>query len=159
MTFVPAYNNEQDLIINPGDNMKFTWTNKKLLIIEDDYVSFLYLKDVLSETKIRIKRAVSLKKAQNFLASKNKIDLIIANVNLLGPNIYKSILEIKSYNQLIPIIAITSQYSIDTQTECIEAGCDTYIYSNIDSSQLLFSIDEILDRSMIINSLILKDRS
>jgi DNA-binding response OmpR family regulator len=139
--------------------MKFNWHNKTLLIIEDDYVSYLYLKDALSDTKIKIKRAVSIKQAQNMLAAKNRIDLIIVDVNILGKNIYKSILEIKSYNQLIPIIAITGKYSIDTQTDCIEAGCDTYIYSNIDSSQLILSIDELLDKSMIINSLTLRDKS
>jgi DNA-binding response OmpR family regulator len=137
--------------------MKFNWHKKTLLIIEDDYVSYLYLKDALSETKI--KRAVSIRQAQNIMAAKNRIDMIIVNVNILGKNIYKSILEIKSYNQLIPIIAVTGQYSMDTQTECIEAGCDTYIYSNIDSSQLMLSIDELLDKSMIINSLILRDKS
>jgi len=159
MTFTPEYYIEQNLKINTSVNMKFNWHNKTLLIIEDDYVSYLYLKDVLSETKIKIKRAVSVKQAQKFLASKIKIDLIIINVNILGENIYKSILEIKRYNQLIPIIAITNQYSIDTQTGCIEAGCDTYIYSHIDSSQLLFSIDELLDKSVIINSLMFKDKT
>jgi DNA-binding response OmpR family regulator len=139
--------------------MKINWHNKTLLIIEDDYVSYLYLKDALSDTKIKIKRAVSIEQAQNIMAAKNRIDLIIVNVNILGKNIYKSILEIKSYNQLIPIIAVTGQYSMDTQTECIEAGCDTYIYRNIDSSQLMLSIDELLDKSMIINSLMLRDKS
>jgi DNA-binding response OmpR family regulator len=159
MTTGPAYYIERNLKLIPCVFMKFNWHNKTLLIIEDDYVSYLYLKDVLSNTRIKIKRAVSVKQAQTLLASKNKIDLIIVNVNILGKNIYKSILEIKSFNQLIPIIAITNQYSMDTQTECIESGCDTYIYSNIDSSQLLLSIDELLDKSMIISSLLSRDKS
>ena len=154
----PAYYIEQNLITNDNIKMKFNWHNKTLLIIEDDYVSYLYLKDVLSDTRIKIKRAVSLKQARQILESGNKIDLLIVNVNIPGENIYKSMLEIKSSNQMIPVIAITNQYSLDIQTACIEAGCDAYIYSHIDSSQLLLTIDELLDKSIIISSLMFKDK-
>jgi len=158
MMYNPAYYIEQNLITNDNIKMKFNWHNKTLLIIEDDYVSYLYLKDVLSDTRIKIKRAVSLKQARQILESGNKIDLLIVNVNIPGENIYKSMLEIKSSNQMIPVIAITNQYSLDIQTACIEAGCDAYIYSHIDSSQLLLTIDELLDKSIIISSLMFKDK-
>jgi response regulator RpfG family c-di-GMP phosphodiesterase len=148
-----------NLEINTPINMKFNWQNKTLLVIEDDYVSFLYLKDLLSTTRIKIKRAISIKQSLDILGSGLKIDLIIINVRILGKNILKSILEIKSHNQLIPIIAITDQYSPDTQNSCIEAGCDTYIYSHIDSTQLLITIDELLDKSSIISSFIVKGKS
>ena len=153
-----AYYPEHNLAINSTVNMKFNWQKKTLMVIEDDYVSFLFLKDLLSKTRIKIKRAISIQQSLDFLAAKNKIDLIIVNVNILGENIYKSILEIKSHNQLIPIIAKTDQYSVETQSSCIEAGCDTYIYSHIDVHQLLITIDELLDKSSIISSLILKGK-
>ena len=153
-----TYYPEHNLAINSTADMRFNWHNKTLMVIEDDYVSFLFLKDVLSKTRIKIKRAISLKQSLDFLAAKNKIDLIIVNANILGENIYKSILEIKRHNQLIPIIAKTAQYSVETQSSCIEAGCDTYIYSHIDVSQLLITIDELLDKSSIISSLILKGK-
>lgn len=156
--FAQAYYPEHNLAINSTVNMKFNWQNKTLMVIEDDYVSFLFLKDLLSKTRIKIKRAISFKQSLDFLAAKNKIDLIIVNVNILGENIYKSILEIKSHNQLIPIIAKTDQYSVETQSSCIEAGCDTYIYCHIDVNQLLITIDELLDKSSIISSLILKGK-
>lgn len=152
------YYPEHNLAINSTVNMKFNWQKKTLMVIEDDYVSFLFLKDLLSKTKIKIKRAISIQQSLDFLVAKNKIDLIIVNVNILGENIYKSILEIKSHNQLIPIIAKTDQYSVETQSSCIEAGCDTYIYSHIDVNQLLITIDELLDKSSIISSLIFKGK-
>jgi len=154
----PTHYLENNLVINTTANMKFNWQNKTLLIIEDDYVSFLFLKDLLSTTRIKIKRAISFKQSLDLLASGIKIDLIIINVKILGENILKSILEIKSHNQLIPIIAITDQYSADTQSSCIEAGSDTYIYSHIDSTQLLNTIDELLDKSSIISSLTVKGK-
>jgi len=67
-------------------------------------------------------------------------------------------LETKSYNQLVPIIAITDQYSIETQSSCIDAGCYTYIYSHIDSTQLLITIEELLDKSSIMDSLTLNGK-
>ncbi|UCH13307.1 MAG: response regulator [Bacteroidales bacterium] len=157
--FTRLYYPENNLAINSTVNMKFNWQNKTLMVIEDDYVSFLFLKDVLSKTRIKIKRAISLKQSLDFLAANNnKIDLIIVNASILGENVYKSILEIKRLNQLIPIIAKTDQYSVEIQSSCIEAGCDTYIYSHIDVSQLLITIDELLDKSSIISSLILKGK-
>jgi putative two-component system response regulator len=157
--FTPTDYLENNLEINTTLKMKFNWHNKTLLVIEDDYVSFLYLKDLLSTTRIKIKRAISIKQALDILASGLKIDLIIINVSILGENILKSILEIKSYNQLVPIIAITDQYSADIQNNCLEAGCDTYIYRHIDSTELLTTIDELLEKSSIINSLTAKGRS
>jgi DNA-binding response OmpR family regulator len=157
--FIQTYYLENNLEINTALNMKFNWHNKTLLIIEDDYVGFLYLKDLLSTTRIRIKRAISIKQALDILVSGLKIDLIIINVRIFGENILKGILQIKSYNQLVPIIAITDQYSEDTQNSCIEAGCDTYIYSHIDSAELLTTIDELLEKSSIISSLTIKGKS
>jgi len=154
----PSYYLENNPEINTMVNIKFNWQTKTLLVIEDDYVSYLFLKDLLSTTRIKIKRAISIKQSLDILASKARINLIIINVNLLGANIYKSILEIKSYNQLVPIIAITDQYSIETQSSCIDAGCDTYIYSHIDSTQLLITIEELLDKSSIMDSLTLNGK-
>ncbi len=151
----PTYYLENNLEINTMVDLKFNWQKKTILVIEDDYVSYLFLKDLLSATRIKIKRAISIKQSLDILASKARINLIIVDVSLLGANIYKSILEIKSQNQLVPIIAITKQYSSEMQSSCIDAGCDTYIYSHIDSTQLLITIEELLDRSSIMDSLTL----
>ena len=81
------------------------------------------------------------------------------NTNICGDKIYKSISEIKRHSPYIPIIAITGQDSIDIESECIEAGCDTFIYRHIDMFQLLNTIDELLDKSTIISSLAYRGRS
>lgn len=153
-----SYYLENNLALNTTVNMKFNWQRKTLLVIEDDYVSFLFLKDLLLKTRIKIKRAISIRQSLDILASKAQVDLMIINVKLLGENILKNILEIKSHNQLIPIIAITDQYSLDTHKSCIEAGCDTYIYSHIDSVQLLIQIDELLEKSSLFSSYTLKEK-
>ena len=142
-----------NLITNNNIKMNFNWHNKTLLIIEDDYASYLFLKEVLINTEIKIIRAISLNQAIKNLASENKIDLIIMNINIYGDNIYKSISKIKKYSIYTPIIAITEQDSIDAESDCIEDGCDTFIYRHIDRFQLLNTIDELLDRSNILNSL------
>ena len=47
-----------NLLTNNHVKMDFNWKNKKLLIIEDDYASYLLLKEVLSDTEIKIIRAI-----------------------------------------------------------------------------------------------------
>ncbi len=148
-----------NLLTNNYGNMNYNWKNKKLLIIEDDYASFLLLKEILSDTNIKIIRAISLKQASEYLISDSRIDIIIININTCGNRIYKSISEIKRYSPYIPVIAITSQDSTDAESECIEAGCDTLIYRHIDMFQLLNTVDELLDKSTILNSLAYRGRS
>ena len=139
--------------------MNFNWINKVLLIIEEDYANFLFIKEVLSDTGIKIIRAISLKQAGEFLTTEKNINIIIMNISICGRKIYRSISDIKKYSSYIPIIAITGQDSIDIESECIEAGCDTFIYRHIDMFQLLNTIDELLDKSNILNSLAYRGRS
>ena len=142
-----------NLITNNNVKMNFNWQSKTLLIIEDDYASYLFLKEVLLNTEIKIIRAISLKQAIENLTLNIKIDMVIMNINIYGDNIHKSISEVKRYCAYTPIIAITEQDSIDAKSDCIQAGCDTFIYRHIDRFQLLNTIDELLDRSNILNSL------
>lgn len=137
--------------------MNFYWQNKTLLIIEDDYTNYLFLKEVLINTGIKILRAISSEQTIEYLSSKKKIDLIIMNINIYGDKVHKNISEIKKFSLYTPIIAITEQDSIDAEHECIEAGCDTFIYRQIDRFQLLNTIDELLDKSNILNSLAYRD--
>ena len=146
-------------LTNNHVKMAFNWKNKVLLIIEEDYANFLFLKEVLSDTGIKIIRAISLKQASEYLTTEKKINIIIMNINICGNKIHRSISEIKRYSAYIPIIAITGQDSIDIESECIEAGCDTFIYRHIDMFQLLNTIDELLDKSNILNSLAFRGRS
>lgn len=145
-------------LTNNHVKMNFNWKNKKLLIIEEDYTNYLFIKEVLSDTKIKIIRAISLNQAREYLETEKLIDVIIMNIDICRNKISKSISEIKKYNAYTPVIAITGQDSTDSEIESIEAGCDTFIYRHIDMFQLLNTIDELLDKSNILNSLAFRGR-
>ncbi len=143
LTSVDKSNRERFGILT--ESFSFNWNGKKVLIIEDDYVNYLYVRDILSQTKIIIKRAISLNQLYSQYRSFEKIDLIIINLNIEDNQDCDGVRMIKQLHPQIPVIGITGYDSIyEERYRYLEAGCDTFISKHLDSDQLLSTINELI---------------
>ncbi len=128
-------------------NLGYNWKGWKLLIVEDDAMSFLFLKEILRPTKIEILHASDGRDAVDMVSQNLDIDLILMDIKLPGISGYEATKQIKEIVN-IPVIAQTAYAMLDDHSKILEAGCDDYISKPINRKNLLRIIDLYLKRNI-----------
>jgi len=116
--------------------MNFEWQNKTILIVEDDYTSNEFFREVLSLTGARIKFAINSKEALEIFKNE-KIDIVLLDIQLPGISGIEILKEIKKINNKIPVIAETAYALTGDREKYISLGFDDYIAKPILPVQLL----------------------
>lgn len=102
------------------------FSNKTVLIVEDDLFNYEYLKEVLSETGLHIQRAETGHKAVEISLSQS-IDLVFMDIRLPDIDGYEATRQIKQHKPLLKIIAQTAYAAQDEKLRALKEGCDDYI--------------------------------
>jgi two-component system, cell cycle response regulator DivK len=124
--------------------MNYNWTDKKILIAEDDEANFLFLEIVLKKTNIKIIRATDGLQAVKLCRDNDDIDLVLMDIQLPLMDGYYATSEIKRINRELPVIAVTA-YALQTDRDkCFECGCNEFITKPIDMALLLELINKYL---------------
>jgi two-component system cell cycle response regulator DivK len=109
--------------------------NKSILIVDDDQMSVLLVRAVLSGEGYDLRSAFNADEALNVLDT-FRPSLILMDIQLPG----KSGLELTRQLRANPemndasIVAVTAYGGKDDEEDCLNAGCDGYILKPIDTS-------------------------
>jgi hypothetical protein len=132
--------------LNNGEtNEKYDFSNKTLLIVEDDVYNSEYLKEILSGTGFTIihtmygLEAIEIAKSQDF-------DIILMDIRLPDIDGYTATRAIKKNKPYSIIIAQTAYVSHDAKVKAIDAGCDDYISKPVNRGVLFSTIKKQLAR-------------
>ena len=136
---------ESSTIQKTTTSMDFNWSNKNILIVEDERDSYLLLKTILRNTQANIVRAETGQAAIDACKSNGHIDAILMDIQLPGMNGLEATSQIKSFNSDIPIIAQTAFAMQNESEQCFEAGCDNYISKPINRQKLLSILSQYLE--------------
>lgn len=99
---------------------------KKILVVEDDEMNFIYLKQIFKITKGEITRAKDGQDALEAFASQ-EFDLILMDIQLPDISGNEVTKIIRESNKEIPIIAQTAHRTPDEISGSIEAGCNSVL--------------------------------
>lgn len=113
---------------------------KKILVVEDDEMNFIYLSQIFKIAQIGIIRAITGYEAIEIVKHDHDIDLILMDIQLpdiSGIEVTKKIREI--YPD-IPIIAQTASKSEFETDSIIEAGCTDILVKPFKMEELLSKI-------------------
>ncbi len=116
------------------------FSNKHILIVEDDKGSLLLLENMLNPTNIRITVANNGSEAIKILQSKNDISLILMDIHMPIMDGIETAIGIRKINTTIPIIAQSAFTSHKDKTKCIEAGFNAFISKPVDIRYLYDTI-------------------
>jgi len=122
----------------------YNWSNKTILIAEDDYFNFLFIKNVIAKTQATILHAENGKIALQIFNSNPTIDLILMDIKMPYINGLEATETIRKTNQKIPIIAQTAYAFSDDEKQAKLAGCNDYLSKPIKSQKLLQMIEHYL---------------
>jgi PAS domain S-box-containing protein len=120
------------------------WSSKTLLLVEDEEVNFLYIKELLEATGITLIHAPSAEKAIEICKTETIIDIILMDMRLPGIDGFEATRIIKRMRNTIPVIAQTAYAMENERKDCIDAGCDQYITKPFDQDILLEVINSFL---------------
>lgn len=112
-------------------------SGKKILIVEDDEMSFIFLNQIFILTKSTIIRAKSGREALRIFRSDSEIDLILMDIQLPDINGNDVTSDIRKIDKNIPIIAQTAGRTPQDIDAAIDAGASEVITKPFSMEYLL----------------------
>lgn len=140
-SFMLPVDSVEPLIFEPSfslQNKESDFSDKTILIVEDDFYNSMFLEDILGNSGFKIitaeygNEAVSITLAQ-------QIDLVLMDIRLPDITGYEATRLIRQTNSTVKIIAQTAFAAQNEFREAINAGCDDYISKPI-KRELLFDL-------------------
>ena len=119
-------------------------TNKKVLIVEDDVLSYKFLNAVLKRQDIETVLVKNGKEAVDFLKASNDISLVFMDIKLPVMNGVDATIEIRKFLPDIPIIAQTAFAFVEDKNAIMDAGCTDYISKPIEIDALIPMLNKYL---------------
>jgi len=120
--------------------------NKKILIVEDDVSSRLYLNKILEKTGALLFNAADGQEAINIARNEPELDVILMDIQLPQVDGYNSAARIREFRENIIIIAQTAYSLLGDREKIISSGFDDYIVKPIFPNQLIEKIEIALSR-------------
>jgi signal transduction histidine kinase/ActR/RegA family two-component response regulator len=120
------------------------WNGKSVLIAEDDDTNFIYLREILKNTSVKVYRAKNGLEAINIAESEEKLDLILMDIKMPEVDGIEAAKYISIIRPEIPIIAQTAFAMDGDSAKCIRAGCAAYLTKPIDKQKLFILMEKFL---------------
>lgn len=128
---------------NPLQKKTYNWEGKTVLIAEDEEFNFLYLREILAPTKVRVIRALDGEMAVN-ICQTEKIDIVLMDIKMPRMNGLEATKLIRTFNEGLPVIAQTAYAMVEDSEKCLGAGCTHYLTKPISSKVLLGLVEQYL---------------
>ncbi|MBN2484363.1 MAG: PAS domain S-box protein [Bacteroidales bacterium] len=128
-----------DSSITEADDAK-TVVPLHLLVVEDDYFSFKYFEELLSEYCAELLHAPSGLEAIDIFSENPQINLVLMDVKLPGLDGYETTRRIKKIRPEIPVIAQTAFALDEDKQKAYDAGCVDFVAKPINATELLIKI-------------------
>ncbi|PIE86257.1 MAG: hypothetical protein CSA05_01330 [Bacteroidia bacterium] len=120
---------------------KYNWQNKTILVTEDEETNFRFIEAVLSRSACNLIWAKNGKEAVDILSRKHEIDVVLMDLKMPVMDGIQATMEIRKFNQEIPIIAQTAFTMLDEKEKCLNAGCNAYLTKPLDINLLMDKIE------------------
>jgi two-component system, OmpR family, copper resistance phosphate regulon response regulator CusR len=120
---------------------------RKILIVEDERKIADTLRFGLDEIGFDVKLAYDGKVGYHLFCAED-FDLIVLDINLPGINGYDLCKAIRTKNNQIPILMLTSMATLEDKIEGYDSGTDDYMVKPFEFKELLLKIKSLLKRSL-----------
>jgi CheY-like chemotaxis protein len=99
----------------------------RVLVVEDDDMSYLYLNQLFMLTRATLVRAKSGKEALEFFHENQVFDLVLMDIQLPDIPGTEVTAEIKKYRYNLPVIAQTAGKTLYEIEQALESGCSAVL--------------------------------
>ena len=116
----------------------------KILIVEDEETNFIYLREALITSKIKVEHATNGKIAIQKVMSMD-FDLVLMDIKMPVLNGHDATKEIRLFNKDIPIIMQTAYNNYSDIDKSYEAGCNDVLVKPINKIKLISMLKNYMD--------------
>ena len=120
------------------------WSNKTILVIEDDPLSFWLVKEFLAHTKAGIIHSFNGEGGIKIFIEHDAIDIVLLDIQLPDINGFDVFSELKKANPDIPIIALTACVTPETKDKCEKMGFDAFVMKTFELNALKNAIRSLM---------------
>jgi CheY-like chemotaxis protein len=113
------------------------WSDRTLLVAEDDVSNYMVLKHFLDPTGIKIQHVKNGLLALDAFKSNGKFDMILMDMKMPLMNGVEATRVIRKLNQEVPIVALTASAKKDSYDQFMEAGCNEYLNKPLKHEELI----------------------
>ncbi len=132
--------------VKQDDTLRFHNLQKmnktKILIVEDDFTSYIYLSKVLKNDKFLLVRVENGSQAVELVKNSPDIDLVLMDIRMPIMNGFEATIQIKNIRPELPIIAQTAYAFTEEKEKILAIGCDDYLSKPINHETLLKLIEK-----------------
>lgn len=133
--------------VNTNKSDVFNFEGRKILIVEDKVPNTIYLKTLLSKSKLDLLFAVNGAQAVEVFSKTPGIDLVLMDIQLPVMDGFEATARIKSIRKDVPVIAQTAFASIEDRERVFNSGFDDFVSKPINPKELLRKIAILLEAS------------
>jgi signal transduction histidine kinase/CheY-like chemotaxis protein len=138
---------EEETIKQPDELITdFNWSDRVILIAEDDKVSFKFLEEIFKKTKAKIYHADNGLKAIDYCKTHPDIDIVLMDIQLPELSGLDATRIIKNMRHDLPVIAQTANAMSEDKEKCLEVGCVDYISKPINVASLFKKINKYMPK-------------
>jgi PAS domain S-box-containing protein len=120
--------------------------NLKILIVEDDEISYSLLSKTLQKISKKVLHAITGVEAVEACRNNPDLDLVLMDIRMPRMDGNEATRHIRKFNKEVIIIAQSAYAFADDKEKAIEAGCDDYISKPINSNLLIALILKYINK-------------
>lgn len=119
---------------------------KKILIVEDDLSSRLYLNKILEKTDAILLNAGNGQEAIDLVAKDSEIEIILMDIQLPVMDGYTSAKKIRELRKEVKLFAQTAYSMPDDMNDILSSGFDDFIIKPIFADQLIEKLSALFEK-------------
>ncbi|MGD9991810.1 MAG: response regulator [Salinivirgaceae bacterium] len=124
--------------------MTQNWSNKTILVAEDEPANYLFIVKILNSTEVKILRAENGSEAVSLVASHPEIDLVLMDIYMPNLDGFEAAKQIKKLRPGLPVVAQTFYQQEITEKEFENSGFDAIIRKPVNINKLLAMLERFL---------------
>lgn len=126
------------------DEIRKEIADLKILVVEDDESSWIFLKESLNAYCKKLDRSVNGKEAVDTISKNGEYDIILMDLKMPVMDGLEATRKIREMNKQVKIIAQTAYAMEGDEKKAMDAGCNDYIAKPIKRELLLEKINALL---------------
>jgi two-component system cell cycle response regulator DivK len=129
-----------------GGKYDFDFSDKVVLVVEDNQISFKLMNAVLKQVKANVVHAINGKRAIEECESGVHFDLVLMDMQMPEVDGFEATRKIKQIRPDLPVVATTANSYQETAIACKEAGCDGFLTKPLQFRKLFELMQTLFDR-------------
>ena len=129
-----------------GRKYDFNFSDKTVLVVEDNPISFKLMHAVLKQVQTNVVHAVNGREAIKLCETDMHFDLVMMDMQMPEIDGKQATRRIKVIRPDLPVFATTANSYDEDATACLEAGCDAFLTKPLQFQKMFELMQSLFDQ-------------